>query len=263
MKKGLIYLIFILVLSINSLGIGITPGKYTIDFQPNYNEIVAYKILNNDNKDMEVLLNLEGEFSSYVTLHNKLVSFKPGEESKEFTYEVKLPNKIDKPGTHEIKLTALDLPKNYNQNGNFIGATTAVISLIHIRVPYPGKYLEGKLDIEEKGGKVRFLMPVTNLGKENIYLAKAVVDVYGPTNEKIVSLNSDQKGINSFEKRELVAEINSKDLSPGKYYAVTNINYDGQILKLESIFEAGLQILDILEISVRDFKPCEYPRETP
>ena len=257
--KIFIFFCMFLILFTNVLSIGITPGKYTINFYPDYQENVKYTIVNNEHKDMDVLLTLEGDLSNSIILHNKIVPISSTEEFVNLNYDVKLPAKIDKPGIHEFRLTALDLPKNYNKEGSFVGATTAVVSLIQVRVPYPGKYIEGKLSIEEKDGKLRFLIPITNLGKEDVYLTNAVVDVYGPTNEKLFTLKSDQRGIKSFEKTELVAELGN-NLNSGKYYAVANVNYDGEILKLESIFEAGESRLNIVDISVRNFKLGEIAK---
>jgi len=261
-NKLMLGIVIILILaSVNVLGIGITPGKTTLDFSPGSQQEVTFKVLNNEKKDMDVLLYIgESELSDIVTLHDSIVSFKSEEEWKEFKYSVNMPDKIEEPGDHEIQIIALEIPKGGNKN-NFIGATAAVATLLKIRVPYPGKYAKIELAISDAqvGDVVTFVVPIWNFGTDDIIRAKASIDILGPTNEKIATITTGETGIRSKNKDELVATWNA-DVNPGKYFAVATLTYDGKLARAEKIFTVGNLFVDIIEITVKEFNLGEVAK---
>jgi len=253
--------LFLLAFSTNILAIGISPGKTTLDFSPNSQQEISFKVLNNEKKDMDVLLYVgQSELSSIVILYDSIVSFKSEEESKEFKYAVKFPSTIEEPGDHEMQVIALEIPKGSSGN-NFVGATAAVATVLNVRVPYPGKYAKIDLAVSDSkiGEDMTFVVPTWNLGTDDIINAQASIDILGPTNEKIVTLNTEKKGIKSKSKTELVAKWNA-DVNAGKYFAVATLTYDGKTARAEKIFALGDLFIDIVDISVKDFNLGEVAK---
>lgn len=245
----------LIVLTLQSVSaIGITPGRTTLNFEPGLHKEVSFSIINSEHKDMSVVFMVKGDLSEVVTLNQAYAEFLASEDSKQFTYTVDLPQKISKPGKYEIEIVALEMPKDIKERGTFVGATVAVVTQLHIYVPYPYKYAEAELNIiEGEDGKMIFLIPVVNRGKLDIVNAKAIIDIYTSLNEKIVSIESDTKSLNSLERKELVAEWQA-NVNPGKYLAIATLVYDNEITKVEKEFNIGEMLLEIKEIIVRDFE---------
>ena len=259
MNKKLIFgIVVILIVSLilirNVSAIGISPGSTTIDFEPSKEQTISFSILNNEKKDMKVLFNVDGELAQYVTLRNVLVDFKSTEESKQFSYNVKLPIKLDKPGTHIAKIISLELPPTVEAEGTYIGARVGVVSRLEVRVPYPGKYAETEVRVSEAqpGQPAVFVIKVFNYGTEDIQKAEATIDILGPTNERIATIVSDVKSVKSKDIRELKAQWVPEN--PGLYHAEVTLRYDGKIAKAEQNFYIGEVFIDLLNIEVKNFR---------
>src|SRR3989339_389577 len=140
-----ILLAVLLMSNINSLGV--TPGRTTIDYQNGLEKEVSFSVLNNEHKNMQVLLTVQGELNGSVTLYDSLIEFLPSEESKQFKYKINLNSDIEKiPGLHSAEIVALEVPKA-DEGGTYVGATVAVVSQLYIYVSYPGKYVEADLNV--------------------------------------------------------------------------------------------------------------------
>lgn len=250
----------LLVLTLqNVLAIGITPGKTTLNFEPGMQRDVSFSVVNTEHKDMSVVFTVRGNLADYLTLKQAYEDFSSSDESKSFTYSVSLPSKFDKPGLYEAEVVALELPKDIKEQGAFVGATVAVATQLHVYVPYPNKYLEAELNIMESEGKIIFLVPVTSRGKLDIVDAKAVIDIYTKLNEKVATIETDTEAVNTLERKELVAEW-EPSVNPGKYLAVVTLLYDNEVLEIEKEFNIGEMMLEIKELSVRDFSLGEIAK---
>jgi len=250
------FFIFFSILSQDVYAVGITPGRTVIDFEPNLKKNVSFTVLNNEHKDMNILLYVkESELSDVVTLYDGLVSFSADEESKSFTYTVNLPDSIEKPGTYKVDIVAMELPPDVREGGTFIGATTAVITQLIIKVPYPGKYAEIDLAVSEAevNESVAFFVKVLNFGGEDIKKAKAMIDILGPTEEKIASIESEETEIKARKRKELIVTWKA-DVNPGMYHAVAVLRYDGKIARAEKNFAVGNLFIDVKEVTVKDFR---------
>ena len=257
MKTKTIFILagLLIVLTLQNVsGIGITPGRTTLNFESGLHKEVSFSIINSEHKDMSVVFTVRGDLSESITLTQTYAEFSSSEESKSFTYLVDLPQKISNPGKHKAEIVALEMPKDIKEKGTFVGATVAVVTQLHVHVPYPDKYVEAEVNVMEgEEGKIVFLTPVINRGKLDIVDIKAVIDIYTSLNEKVVTLESDVKSLNSLERKELVAEWTA-DVNPGKYLAVATIIYDNEVLKIEKEFSVGKMALEIKEINIRDFE---------
>lgn len=257
-NKKLIFaiLIIITILSIKEVyAIGITPGRTTINFEPNLKQDIKFTIINSEYKDMKVVLSAEGELAKYIILHNVLIDFKAGEESKSFYYTINLPSSLETPGVNEVNIIAMELPVEAGQEGAFIGATAAVATQLHVNVPYPGKYLTVDLKVEEAQSNepAIFHIPVMNFGEEDILHAQASIEILGANNEKIVTIEGEDKSINAKEKDEFVISWNA-NVNPGSYHAIVIVRYDGEVARIEKNFNVGDLMIDVNSIIVNNFR---------
>ena len=204
---------------------------------------------------MKVVLRIEGELSQYIALHQLLIDFNAEDSEKEFTYDYKLPEKLEKPGSYQTQIIAQELPKEAEKEGTFIGATPAVATQLIVKVPYPGKYAEIRLDISESrvNETTTFIIPILNFGTESIQSAQAVIEILGPTNERIALIETDEKSIAAKETKELIAKWKA-NVNPGSYHAIATLKYDGKLARAERNFNVGNLFIDILNINIKNFQ---------
>ncbi|MDD5332017.1 MAG: hypothetical protein PHE43_04350 [Candidatus Nanoarchaeia archaeon] len=254
-KFVLVLLVLIIFLSVQVKAIGITPGKVSVDFEANKKETFNFKVLNNEKKDMQVVLYVEkSDLSSMITMYNSLVELSSSEESKDFKFDLTLPENIEEPGTHQLKIIALEIPST-SQGESFVGATAAVALVVEIKVPYPGKYAKISLDVSDAqaGDYVNFVVPISNFGTEKINQAKATIDILGPTNEKITTITTNEISIESKDKKEVTAQWKA-DANPGAYHAVATLTYDGNYARAEKTFYIGNLLIEIIDIESKNFQ---------
>lgn len=246
--------IFIALASIsNALAIGITPGRVTLDFQPGMQKTIEFKVVNNEHKDMKVILSAFGELERYVTLSHKSADFTPADEEKTFSYTVNLPDKLE-PGNHELRVAAAELPPAGAEEGVYIGATIVVTSQLIVKSPYPYKYAEITLMSSPQDKTTNFFVEVNNLGQHDLVDISANIEILGPTNERIAILKTDSKTITAMKRAELTAKWKS-EVNAGKYKAIATLAYDeGKIATAEHVFSIGTLAVDIVDINVKNFR---------
>src|SRR3989344_2339368 len=235
--------------------IGIAPGRTTIDYQPGLHQEISFRVENNEHKDMKVLFRVEGELAPYVKLKELLVDFSATEDSKIFTYLIDLPQTLEKPGDHEANIIAQELPKDLNTAGAYVGATAAVATNFLVKVPYQGKYAGMRLDISEAqvNQTTTFIIPVLNFGTDNINKAQGMIEIRGPTNDILATLETNTESIPAKGRTELTAGWIA-NVNPGKYYAIATLNYDGELARADKIFGVGNLYVEVKDVNVKEFK---------
>ncbi len=241
----------------NAKAIGLTPGRTTVDFEPSLEKTITFTIINNEHKEFKALIYVEGDLKDSVVLDKNIVDFKETDNSKEFQFKFRMPDKIDKPGEYWTKVVVMDMPAGMEAGkleGQVVIATTAVIHQVKVKVPYPGKYVDLEMAINEAepGGTTMFFVKILNVGTENVYKAFATLDILGPTNEKIDTIESEAIAVESKNTGELVIPWVA-NVNPGVYHAVVTLNYDGKTAKIEKNFGVGALRIEVLDIKVRNF----------
>jgi len=255
MKNKILFILagLLIVLTLQNISaIGITPGRTTLDFEPNLNKEVSFSIINSEHKAMSVLLYAKGELKEYIKLSQESVVFSSQEDSKFSTYTVALPKELE-PGLHTVEIVALEVPEDAELDGTVIGATVAVVTQLYVYVPYPGKYLDLDLNILEAnpGYSTMFFVPVTSRGKLNIEKAKAVIKIYSGA-DQIDELETEEIGVLVGERKELVGTWDT-NVDIGRYKAKVVLTYDGKEATIEKEFNVGEAKLEIEAITVKDF----------
>lgn len=260
-SKKLILMLMLVFIIPNVLAIGITPARTTLNFEPKLHKEISFSIINTEKKDMSVVLFVRGDLNESVTLRKTYEEFSSSDGSKSFSYAVDLPAGFAKPGKYEAEIVALEMPKDIKEQGAFVGATLAVATQLEVYVPYPNKYAETEINVigNVKGGKTRFLVPVTNRGKLDIARAKSTIDIYTSMNEKIATIETNEDSVKSLERKELYTDWNAS-VNPGEYRAVATTTYDGETATAEKTFEIGDMVLNIERIVVNNFQLGEIAK---
>jgi hypothetical protein len=259
-NKILIFGMVLLVLLLNLnfvLGLGVTPGRSTVNFEPGLERSFDFKIVNSDQQDLKLNIYLKGdeEIINFITLQDEYVNLKYNELEAFSSFKVKLPEEMS-PGEHNVDIFVVQTdadPESGSQAS--LGALAAVSTQLRVNVPYPGKYLEGALNVVGDGSEdMLFSIPVINKGTSDISRAGVQLDIYSSLNKKVASLDSEEIEILGGERKEFIIKWDPAGMTPGPYRAVASIVYDAGVLELEKDFDIGKKYLELQGVEVNDFR---------
>ena len=252
MSKRIVFLLILALFPlVTASALSISPTKFTYYFEPNLEREINFKIRNEDpNKNLTSYVS--GDLAEYVNLSR--TSFTGGGE---FVASLSLPEKIDKPGKHNILIGAIEERNNSLSTG--IGASAAVQALIEIIVPYPGKYIEADFTINDvnEGENIYFKLDIHNLGTEDVLL-RSKLEIYGIEKEKIETKDLVPQNIKSKEKVSIEDFIDGSNLNPGFYPVIVTLDY-GEKLKINDSFRVGHFFVNVTDYSYR-FKSSKINR---
>ena len=253
--KLLVWLMLAILLASTAYGLGIAPGHTDIIFEPNAQQTVKLKLLNQEGQEFQVMLYADGELAQYVSFDQPLIQFSQGETEKYASYTLSLPASFDKQGLHTADIVARALPPASKSGETGMSATVAIISKLNVMVPYSGKYAEITLFSPnfEQGKESNFAVQVKNLGTEDILKGQIVLDILGPTGNKLETLTSDSFALPS-KQNQIIPIKWTPDLGSGNYKVVASLIYDGGNARDERQFTIGELTIDIIGITVKDFK---------
>ncbi len=252
-----ITLIFLLVFafSITAVNaIGLNPSRLIVDFEPNLEKTVTYNVINNEGKELEVSIYVTGELKDYVTSKETKITVAPG-ETKSFNVILKLPSKLDKPGTYDTRVGVVGTVPLTASGGAQVAARVGVESQLWVRVPYPGKYASTTLDVSnvKVGEKAEFKITISNLGTEDMTVSDEV-DIFDPSGTKVATAVAGSTFVKSKETGELNTVWDTKDVKPGLYSAKATVRYNGQIATADNSFNVGGLIIEIFDVAYGGIK---------
>lgn len=256
MKNKTINLIFMLFLLVDIVyGIGISPSRAIINFEPNVEHKITYTIWNQGDSDTNVRVYVKGNLNESIVIPKESILV-PARSTVPFDVTIKLPGSLDVSGTHDNRIGVVESSVSLSGE-TMIGAITGVESQLYINVPYSGKYLEVTLEVGDVivGEPLEFKIILNNLGSENIVSAKGIIKVFDPNNNQITSLNTDVVSIKTKESSEIKSYWIPKDVQPGNYKAIVSVDYDGKVAKDDASFKLGDLLIQILKFN------AEYVKE--
>ncbi len=242
------------LLSSNADALGVVPAHKDVTFEPGKEERIKMKLTKQTGEEMEILLYAEGPLEGNVFFDDSLIVLAADETERIIEYTFVIPEQTGKKGVIETKIVAKQVPKK-KEGSTIINAGVAVVSKLRLLVPFTGKYAEAKLvvPIFKKDISTNFAVEVKNLGTEDIISAQAVIDIFGPLNNKLVTVRSDQHIIRSKEK--MVIEVPWKpELQSGTYQAKLTLIYDENNAFDEKVFNIGTRKPSIDDITVDNFR---------
>jgi len=263
MKKSLIIVYCMLILCstllVNAIGIG--PPRTTISFEPNLEQDIEYYIVNNIDAAVNVELYIKGDLKEYITLEKTSLRLNPG-KSEIVIAHLSLPERLNTPGTNKLRIGALSSP--IGEGGGMVAAKAGVESQLNIEVPYEGKFLTANINVEDikVGETAELIIEISNLGIEDISAISAAIDIYDSDDNKITTVSTDVKGLKAGENDELNAEFNTGNAKPGTYKAVASIDYDGNQQEVETSFNIGDVLIEIINLETNKFSPGDIAKFT-
>jgi hypothetical protein len=241
-EKMKIYTLIVFMLAFSLVAssvfaVGLSNGDTTINFKPNLEVVIPFLVVNVKN-GTTVRLSALGELKDYVTLSEM-------DSSGRFNAIVNLPDKIETPGTHTVLIRAEEVSSTTQGT---VSTVTAAQVPIRIKVPYPGSYMEMRFDVSDVkiGEPVDFLVSVTNLGEKDA-TAKGVIEIYNPDNEKVATVDTEEKTIETTKTEKLYALWETNNIKDGEYRAVATVTYEGKSINAEKTFRIGMFAINIID----------------
>lgn len=253
-------LLFMIIPSVSA--IGISPASTNINFKSGAEQQFTIRVINRDETPARVLMYAQGKFEQNIELSPKILDFGIGETEKQVFVRIKLPSTLQTPGIHESEIVALVLPPNYElKDSPTVTATAAVISKIKVFVPYPEKYAEAEVFVQEQnnGQSIEFTVSLKNLGVEDISKIKAKINIISPSGKKIAELETNEIGLQSGNSGKVTA-IWSPNVPPGPYLAKIDYTYDGRVKSIEKPFTVGRLVLNAKSVKTGSFRIGEIAK---
>jgi len=230
-------ILFLTLIGLTSASLGISPGKVQVNFKPNLEETITFKI-NSDSPEIVFEIYVIGDLSGYVHLNKNEIT---GSGNVEVT--LKLPKDIAVPGNHRI---LIGVKEKIDREVPGIGTAVIVQAPIDVFVPYPGRYLE--IDLKSHnvnvGDPVNFELKLSNKGKENLNITPIIEIISGE--ETIETLIFQNRLVLSAEEITLRKSLETTDYAAGNYNALAIVDY-GNIAKVELEFRIGSLFIDLLD----------------
>jgi hypothetical protein len=253
--KTLIFIMLSIVCSSLVLALGVSPATTNINFEPHKTKTVTLDIINSEGKSFTAKVYPAGELAEYITLEQDEIVFN-GEGSKKITFTITLPEYFVSPGLHAGELKIQEI-QTQDAKGNLnIKPSLGLVHQIYMHVPYPDKYAEARLMTTnvKKGDDIRFFIKVMNIGIENITKAYADIDIYDADGKHYRNIKTDTKQIATKKVGELIISLNSIGFISGDYSVNATVYYDDKPIYLSSRFSVDEFMIDLISITVDDYK---------
>ncbi len=248
MKKR-VYLIFlfILIYSFSVNAIIISPTERNYDFQPGYNYSFSFVIGGNKGSEpIKVESYAKGDLAQYVVMHQKEGNILPGQWT-EFTGNIVLPEKL-KPGYHDNRVGVVEIGAKKTGFAAIVG----VEMILGVRVPYPGRYIENALEVNDimVNETANFILTFHNYGSENLSDVKSNIEIFGIDGENIDKFDVESFDIISGDTKKIEVKWSTIGRKIGIYKAVLNSDYGGdEIAVSEKIFRIGDILIEIVSLN--------------
>ena len=222
-------ILLFLITSIYALSL--SPSKKNFNFEPGLEETISFTVRPDTSR--EIVMYVEGDLAEYITLDKDKLS---GDGGK-FTATLKLPEKLDRPGEYRTLVMVSEYVDP--ELAGFIVVAVKVGSVIRVHVPFPGQYLETKLEVKDAnvGDPIDFNLEVKSKGKENVSISP-IIEIYDSNGKNVDTLLYNSRVIKSQEILNLRKTLDTTGYNPGGYKAVSTIYY-GAIAKSETDFRVG------------------------
>lgn len=244
------FLLFSAILLENASALGVIPARTIIDFEPGVQHEFTLKVLNNQQKEMDVIISKQGQLSSYVKLSADTIKFSADEKEKYLQFSVDLPQNIETPGNNDIEIILTEVPASLEQkDSTIVSGRTSVISQLRVKVPYPGKYAEAKMHVSTSNDIALITIPISNLGSQNLEII-SMISIFDK--DKLLHEEIKKIEIEPSEEKSITASWSAPSI--GLYRAAAEISYHGETINLEKEFIIGEMFVKIDGITFGDVK---------
>lgn len=216
------YVFFVFVFFISTVFVssysGVSPSSYDIDFESNYKESFPFNFFLSSDVKSDIFV--EGDLAEYVSLNKNNLK-----GSGQVIASLNLPSKINPPGIHYIYVRA----KEIIEVEDGIGISLSVGGVLKVRVPYPGKYAELDLSVENvnQGEPINLSLEVFSRGDQDIF-AEVDIEVRDSNKNLKDKKNIGSEKIESTKSKVFTTSLNTKDYLSGDYNISAIVNYGGE-----------------------------------
>lgn len=245
-------IMLLFLLSSQVAAFGVAPSSYSLNHDRNSYDL-KLRVVNSQQEDLFIKIEPRGELAKYVELDEDKFFLSHNESSKTVHYTLTLPDDLS-PGENNLDIVVEQLPdENSDDYSTIVSASVSIIQKVVVHVPYPGKYLTGKLFVESTGVNkpIVFTSHVTNKGQDDLLVSGKII-IYGPTNEIIDELLISPSSVATISDQKLIA-TDAGLQHPGTYYAESVLNYGGEQLVLRKTFVVGEALVEAKNIVVDKF----------
>ncbi len=255
-KSILLAVFLILIITLTSIeyadavGLSSNSLKVMLDFNPNLKRTFTYIILTNAGRTMDYPLSIKGIYSDYFHLSTDKFEQVPSGESKTFSVDMELPEKVEAPGIHDTLICVIE---GEGRVEGAIGTRVEMCASVAFRVLYYSKYLiieSMNVPNADRGDVIPIDLVVKSWTEQDISSLKAAIDIFGPDekgyDKKITTVYTEEKALPSNSKKTLSAYLNTENLDPGEYRAVATVFYDGNEANISKSFRIGLLTVKLL-----------------
>ncbi len=214
------------------------PARVDFDYKPGEEQIINYYV----DTTPDVLMNIsaEGDMVQGITFTKTEM-----QGSGSFLVKIKMPNEAEKPGPNDLYIFVKQVK---NEKTGF-GTAISLGALVRINVPYPGKYAQADLTVNNanKGEPVTIELVINNKGKETIAVQPKLGIYFKNELIEEFDMSESQRIIEVTKSESFKKTINTKEYLPGNYRAVATIDYQGnKPLIKEAEFRIGTLNMEII-----------------
>lgn len=250
-RRGIISSLFLFIILLTSFlvsGLGVSPGRVTLKYIPNYLYEGGACFGIHAISHLEV--STGGEFPDNVEFLNAEDNQLYPEEEGCLRYTIRMPANIDTPGPHRTLIYATEVPENI---GGTIFAIVRVEHQIDIVVPYPGKYLvinDFTVKNSDAGASVPITVDFVNKGNETVEGVQGTVTIYDYQMNQIGSVKTTSaRNIEPDQARQLTASWDSGAYREGNYHAEVKLVYDTNTTSAKTDFKLGGLDVSLIDYS--------------
>ncbi|MDD5253640.1 MAG: hypothetical protein PHG05_00870 [Candidatus Nanoarchaeia archaeon] len=240
MKRGIIFSLLFIILLDSVFALVIQPPKLEINYNPKQEYSCGFSILNNENTLKTYSLTTKGILNESITLE-KEIKLEPDVWK---TIPCKINSNLNlPPGTHESSIVILES----KEGQAVVGAVGGIELIIYAYVPYPGKYIEGELLINDAhiDENIPIKIKVINRGKEPITNLESSISIQN-NQEEVANLKTQSTSLALGEEK--ILETSWQTSTPGTYKATALVYFDQNHKPIEKEFRVGAPRIDILDV---------------
>jgi len=237
MKKEVLLISSLFLLSVVSAISGVSPGSYNVDFWPGLEKNFTFNFIFDEGVNSK--LSISNDLSEFATLDNYLIS-----GTQKVTLFLKLPEQIENYGQNKIRISAKEL----NSDNQGISIISDVSGIVNVLVPYPWEYYQIKLEIPD--GTIEELLNISlvvkNLGNLSVKTSPAVQIFNGQDLVQIVTFNENM--VAPLQQITFSKQIGISNFSVGEYSAVALLDCNGTYIRDDKFFRIGK-----FEVEINDY----------
>lgn len=227
------FLVVLLFFPSSALGLGVTPARHWISFEPGVLQSSSFEIINNEHKNLDLALDVSGELASYIQLPQSSLTLSSSDASYTLPYTIRLPGSLDHSGESTGMITIRETPVSSSSLGTSITASLAVTTQVLVSAPSSGSSALLTVATSESSDVFTFLVTARNTGMRSISSARLFVEVVDDSQNRVALLTAPSFSleVRSSSTRSLLLETD--DVAPGAYNAIVTLEYDESVTSTE------------------------------